>query len=423
MSKKHKLAEAAAEPPTSQKKKKKHKHRPPCGDSAPGGSSGTAGSLPPHKYILAPMVGGSELAFRLLCRKYAADELLCYTPMMSSERFVAEPAYREEAFTTCAADRPLVAHFSGNKPDVLLAAAKLVESRIDAFDLNLGCPQRVAHAGHFGSFLLDEEDRPLVLSIVRTLAAGLSIPVFVKIRLLATSEKTIELCTQLRDAGAKLIAIHARHRVNLVDRSGPGARDGPALLGEVVKVRAALGNSVRLVSNGNVRCWEDARDNLASTGADGIMCAEAYLDDPALFFPTIQGAATGGGSGGGGGGGGGMGGGEGGAANPAKEVRRLSKKLRETERLVGRPESSLSSEEREKLVRMPELQKALKRAKKAEKKAKSAAEAEATEGGGQPAAAPTPAAAPRRAPARKPGAVALALEYLTLAEEQRVSMK
>ena len=29
----------------------------------------------------------------------------------------------------------------------------------------IGCPQRIAHAGHFGSYLLDECDRELVLSI------------------------------------------------------------------------------------------------------------------------------------------------------------------------------------------------------------------------------------------------------------------
>ena len=61
-----------------------------------------------------------------------------------------------------------------------------------------------------------------------------------KVRLLATTEKTIELVTQLRDAGASLVAIHARHRVNLVGRTGPSARDGPALLEEVTKVRAAV---------------------------------------------------------------------------------------------------------------------------------------------------------------------------------------
>lgn len=91
-------------------------------------------------------------------------------------------------------------------------------------DLNLGCPQRIAHSGHFGSYLLDPADRPLVLEMVRTLAQGLTIPIFVKIRLLNTIEESIELCQQLVDAGAALIAIHARYRVNLVGRSGPGAR-------------------------------------------------------------------------------------------------------------------------------------------------------------------------------------------------------
>ena len=63
---------------------------------------------------------------------------------------------------------------------------------------------------------------------------------FVKIRLLNTVEETIELVRQLHEAGAALVAVHARYRVNLVGRSGPGARDGAAHLDQVDTTLYAL---------------------------------------------------------------------------------------------------------------------------------------------------------------------------------------
>ena len=160
-------------------------------------------------------------------------------------------------------------------------------------DINLGCPQRIAHAGHFGSYLLDEVDRPLVLSMVSTLSSGLSIPVFVKIRLLDQLEDSIRLCEQLMDAGAALIAIHARYRVNLVGRTGPGARDGPAHLDQVQTIITRLRHrNVPIVANGNVKTWQDVTHNREFTQSQGIMSAEGLLDDPALFYPASAYAAS-----------------------------------------------------------------------------------------------------------------------------------
>ena len=86
--------------------------------------------------------------------------------------------------------------------------------------------------------------------MVQTVASQLTIPVFVKIRLLATLEQTIEVCAQLGAAGAALIAIHARHRVNLADRSA-NARGGPALLEQVTAIRAELHRRQRLLDPGD----------------------------------------------------------------------------------------------------------------------------------------------------------------------------
>lgn len=87
-------------------------------------------SLDQLNYILAPMVGASELPFRLLCRKYGAT--LAYTPMINSEKFAIDPKYREEELQTTPEDRPLVAHFSANNPEVFLKAAMQVGDKADA---------------------------------------------------------------------------------------------------------------------------------------------------------------------------------------------------------------------------------------------------------------------------------------------------
>jgi tRNA-dihydrouridine synthase 1 len=71
---------------------------------------------------------------------------------------IEDKTYIEKNFTTCKEDRPLFVQFCANDPDVLLKAAKLVEDRCDAVDINCGCPQGIAKKGHYGSFLLEEPD-------------------------------------------------------------------------------------------------------------------------------------------------------------------------------------------------------------------------------------------------------------------------
>lgn len=236
--------------------------------------------LPAHQLVLAPMVGGSELAYRLLARRHGAQ--LCYTPMMQSATFLA-PKKTERGIGQLEVhpdDSPLVAHFSGNDPSTLLAACKRAERLpgVVAVDLNLGCPQRSAHSGHYGAFLcVEPSDRQLVLKIVETLAKSLTVPVFCKIRLLDDGiDATVSFARQLESAGCALLAVHGRYRGSPLHR-----RDGPAHLDQIREIKRAL--AIPVLTNGNVRNAAELIETLAFTGCDGVMTAEAALDDPAIF--------------------------------------------------------------------------------------------------------------------------------------------
>ena len=59
------------------------------------------------KHILAPMVDQSELAFRLLVRKYYGVQC-CYTPMINANSFIKNVKYRNQCLQTTPEDRPLI---------------------------------------------------------------------------------------------------------------------------------------------------------------------------------------------------------------------------------------------------------------------------------------------------------------------------
>lgn len=238
-----------------------------------------------QRYILAPMVGASEPAFRILCRNYGAQ--LAYSPMHPAEKMNNE-SFRHEHFPDLDADKPVVCHVSCNNPTEFATAARNAAlAGCAALDLNLGCPQRTAFVGKFGSYLMDDED--LICSMIQAAVETQSIPVTCKIRLLETKECTLKFCRRLCTTGIHAIAIHARHRASW-ERKGPGARDGPAFMDQIEYIVDELRPDfpqVKIIANGNTITWEDVERNLQSTKADGVMSAEGILDNPALFLGRL----------------------------------------------------------------------------------------------------------------------------------------
>eukprot|EP00467_Chlorarachnion_reptans_P022610 CAMPEP_0114538640 /NCGR_PEP_ID=MMETSP0109-20121206/30252_1 /TAXON_ID=29199 /ORGANISM="Chlorarachnion reptans, Strain CCCM449" /LENGTH=581 /DNA_ID=CAMNT_0001722675 /DNA_START=196 /DNA_END=1939 /DNA_ORIENTATION=- len=236
------------------------------------------------KYIMAPMVKQSELPFRILCRRYNVG--LCYTPMIRARRFALAPNERVRARILkliehviepndgkeCSLDRPLVVQFCATDPESFCAAAKLVQDKCDAVDLNLGCPQKSAWHGGFGAFMMDKPG--LVSSIVKKAANELKVPIWCKIRMLPTREATVKFGRMLEASGCSLLAVHARQR----ERSH---HSGKADWDVIRDLKKAL--RIPVLANGNIQCLEDAKACLEYTNADGVMSAQGLLANPRLF--------------------------------------------------------------------------------------------------------------------------------------------
>jgi tRNA-dihydrouridine synthase 1 len=247
------------------------------------------------KYVAAPMVDASELPFRILVRRHGAQ--LAYTPMIHAKQFLGLPSYKQTVFTTATdstIDRPLIAQFCGNDPDTVITAAKQIQHLVDAVDLNLGCPQRIAQRGFYGSFLMNELS--LVERIVTSMVQQLDVPVTCKIRIFPLDDEhqdvsyleemkkytkedfdlmTIEYAKMLERCGIQMLVVHPRTRK--LSKGHFCAAD----MAVVKKIKDAV--KIPVLANGNLEYHEDLEVAMQESEALGMMAAEGLLSNPKLF--------------------------------------------------------------------------------------------------------------------------------------------
>lgn len=224
--------------------------------------------------MLAPMEDVTDIAFRLMCKRFGAD--LVYTEFVSSDALIRSVNKTMQKLTISEEERPVAVQIYGKETDAMAEAARMVEeARPDILDINFGCPvKRVAGKGAGAGML---QHIPKMLEITRAVVDAVKIPVTVKTRLGwdADHKIIVDLAEQLQDCGIEALTIHGRTRAQMYT----GEADW-TLIGEVKKNPRI---HIPIIGNGDVTTPQRAKECFERYGVDAVMVGRGSFGRPWIF--------------------------------------------------------------------------------------------------------------------------------------------
>jgi nifR3 family TIM-barrel protein len=224
--------------------------------------------------FLAPMEDVTDIAFRMLCKRYGAS--MVYTEFVSAEALIRSINSTVKKLTISDEERPVGIQIYGRDVVSMVEAAKIVEeAHPDVIDLNFGCPVKKVAGKGAGAGML--RNIPLMLEITREVVKAVNVPVTVKTRLGWDCDNLIipQLSEQLQDCGIAALTIHGRTRSQMYT----GDADW-TLIGEV-KNNPRI--QIPIIGNGDVTTPERAKECFDKYGVDAIMVGRASFGRPWVF--------------------------------------------------------------------------------------------------------------------------------------------
>ena len=233
------------------------------------------GAYAEQPFLMAPMAGVTDPAYRIMCRRRGAN--LAYSEMVS----VAGLAYASNKtwrlVLPADEEQQICVQLFGSKPDQFASAVAAVEERVgdrlSLIDINMACPARKVVTKGEGSALMRTPD--LAEKIVEATVGAAHVPVTVKIRkgFYAEDRNAATFAQMLEGAGAAAVAVHGRCATQLYT--------GQADWSVVDEVADAV--EIPVIGSGDVFSAEDAAEHLQSSGASAVFIARGIYGNPWVF--------------------------------------------------------------------------------------------------------------------------------------------
>lgn len=226
---------------------------------------------------LAPMVGLSHVALRLMVRRYLPKGAKTIWPTeMLNSRKVPKQILGETPETRRAEQEDfLVPQILGNeRQEIADSIAALKGWGAKGIDINMGCPVRKALRHNYGVALMGDPD--YAKGVVEMAATSSALPVSVKMRAGFQSDEDflLNFVRGLEEAGAAWICLHPR----LASQGRRGNSDWS----QIRKVRE--NSSLPVIGNGDIQVVDDIFAMNSETNCDMVMVGRALTARPWLLW-------------------------------------------------------------------------------------------------------------------------------------------